>query len=264
MSATTGLGRTIGGNRYRAAAAYLVASALVASLAFALIRFIWYPDALFEQFGGMQLFLLIAGVDIVLGPLIVFIIFVPGKKGLAFDLMVIALLQVSALSYGVWVLYESRPVYLVFVKDRFELVRANHLPEVEIARAKGSPFADLPLSGPKAVGARMPADPAEVQRLTLAAAQGVDLQFFPRYYVAFDQVRNEVRGFAKPIARLRPLNPGATAEIDALVASLGKGKGEAGLAFLPIRAGKIDLTAIVDASNGDVLRIAALRPWEYK
>jgi hypothetical protein len=251
-----------GANRYRAAAAYLAATTVIATLAFCWIRFVWYPDALFERFGGRELFLLIAGVDLVLGPLIVFIIFVPGKKGLVFDLVVVAMIQVCALGYGVWVLFESRPAYVVFVKDRFEIVRANHLPELELRRAKDTPFGSLPLAGPRVVGARMPTDIEEVNRLAFAAASGVDLHFFPRYYVKFDEVRQEVRGYARPIAKLRPLNPEASSEIDAIVADLGKG--EAGIAFLPVRAGKVDLTAIVDAGKGDLLRLTALRPWEYK
>jgi len=251
-----------GGNRYRAGAMQLAVSALVAVVAFIAIRSIWYPDALFEVAGGRKLFLLIACVDVVLGPLIVFLVFVPGKKGLAFDLAVIFTLQAAALAYGIWVLFESRPAYLVFVKDRYELVRALDIPETEIARAKGTPFAALPVTGPRVVGARMPTNIEEVTRLTFAAAQGVDLHFFPRYYVDYDQVRKEVSGFARPLAQLRKLNPNATVAIDDLVRATGKRESE--IAFLPVRAGKRDLTALVDAANGDLLKLAALRPWEYK
>jgi len=38
------------------------------------------------------------------------IIFKAGKKGLVFDLWVIAILQASFLAYGVFTLAESRPV----------------------------------------------------------------------------------------------------------------------------------------------------------
>lgn len=250
-----------GANRFRAGAMQLVLSALVAVVAFIAIQAIWYPGALFEVAGGRQLFLLIAGVQLVLGPLIVFIIFVPGKKGLAFDLAVILALQVAALAYGSWVLFESRPAYLVFVKDRYELVRALDIPEVEIARAKGGPFADLPVGAMRIVGSRMPTNPEEVTRLTFAAASGVDLHFFPRYYVDYDQVRKDVSAFARPLAQLRKLNPGEHGAIDEHVRAIGKPEGE--IAFLPIRAGKRDLTALVEASSGEVLKLVDLRPWEY-
>lgn len=39
------------------------------------------------------------------------------------DLTVIAVLQLGALSYGLWTVAEGRPAWLVFAVDRFELVR---------------------------------------------------------------------------------------------------------------------------------------------
>jgi hypothetical protein len=107
----------------------------------------------------------------------------------------------------------------------------------------------------------MPKDPKEVERLTFAAASGVDLHYFPRYYVPYDEVRGDVRGFARPAAGLREFNPTQTAAVDALPANIGR-KAE-DLVFLPLRAGKTDLTIILDAGTGDMLRIAVLRPWKY-
>ena len=40
----------------------------------------------------------------------------------------------TAVAAGTWVLFESRPAYIVFVKDRFELMRANDYPPDELAR----------------------------------------------------------------------------------------------------------------------------------
>src|SRR5690348_2121328 len=111
-------------SRWRAAAIHLGLSALVATLVLFAIRFMWYPGALFGAAGGLKLFLLIAAVDVAIGPLCTLVVFRQGKKGLAFDLATIAILQVVALSYGSWVLFDSRPAWIVFVVDRFELVRA--------------------------------------------------------------------------------------------------------------------------------------------
>ena len=96
-------------NRFRAAATHLGLSLLVASAIFLPVYFFWYPSALFDTAGGRDLFLLIAAVDVTLGPLLTLIVFRSGKKGLAFDLSIIAAMQLVALSYGVWVLFEARP-----------------------------------------------------------------------------------------------------------------------------------------------------------
>jgi hypothetical protein len=250
-------------NRFRAAALFLALSLAIAALVYLPIHYLWYPGALFAQAGGRQLFLLIVGIEMVLGPLIVFIIYRPGKKGLVFDIVVLSLLQAAALGFGIWVLFESRPAYVVFVRDRFELVRANEIGEQELAKARGA-FADIPLAGPRTVGAELPKDPDEQFRLAMSAMSGAaDVQNFPQYYVPYDDVRGYVLLVAKPIARLRELNPGRGVDIDRIVRD--HGGAEDGLRFLPMRAGKfIDLAVVVDSVRADVLEISALRPWEFK
>jgi hypothetical protein len=52
--------------------------------------------------GAEGLLLLMAGIDIVVGPLLTLIVFKAGKKGLKFDLALIALAQAAFLAYGVW------------------------------------------------------------------------------------------------------------------------------------------------------------------
>jgi hypothetical protein len=61
---------------------------------------------------------------------------------------------------------------------------------------------------------------------------------------------------------LRKLNAGNPAEVEAALSAAAVP--EANIRFLPVRAGKIDLTALIDARDGSVLRVVALRPWEFK
>lgn len=246
--------------RWRASATHFGLCLLVAGLVFAAIYFVWYPGALFPSAGGRDLFLLIACVDVVIGPLITLIIFVPGKRGLLFDLVVIALLQIAALSYGVWVLYESRPVWIVFVKDRFELVRANYILDQERAKAK-PPYHQLAIDGPKVVAARMPTDPAEQLRIGLTAAAGRDIQTYPQHFVPYDELKRDAAAKSLPFERLLTLNPRKRHEIERMRARLSR-PAEA-IRYLPLRAGKADLAVMVDAKTGDFLEIAGLRPWEY-
>lgn len=248
-------------NRFQAGATHLAISALIATAVFLPVYFIWYPDVMFESAGGRDLFLLIASVDVTLGPLITTIVFRSGKWGMKFDLAVIGILQVAALSYGVLVLFESRPVYVVFVKDRFELVRATQVPEENLEKVRGSGKEHLPMLGPQLVAAKLPTDPDEKFRMMISGIGGVDVQSYPEYHVPYDSIRTDVRRIAKPVARLRELNPEEGAKIDSLIARTGKA--ESSIGFVPLRAGKVDLAVLVDTSNGDVLRYASLRPWAY-
>ena len=152
--------------RIRAALVYLGASALVAAVVFVSVFFLWYPGPFFAAAGGLDLLKVIVMVDVTLGPLVVLVIYKPGKWGLRFDLITLAVLQACALAYGVHVLFEARPAYIAFVKDRFELARANGFPAGELEKARD--YASLPITGPKWVGVRLPGDVFVVSILTVA------------------------------------------------------------------------------------------------
>jgi hypothetical protein len=245
--------------RLRAGLIHLSLSAAIAAAVFFPLYFFWYPDVLFESAGGRDLFLLIVGVDVTLGPLITTIIFVPGKRGLVFDLVVIGVLQAAALAYGVHALFESRPVYMVFVKDRFELVRANQFPEGELEKSAPNGYDRLSWSGPKVVGARLPDNIKERLDIMMSGIAGVDVHLFPRYYVPYDEVKGTARAKGEPLQKLRDRNPARAGEVAALVSA--SGREEAQLRFLPMRAGKWDLAVVIDAASGEIVKISSLKPW---
>ena len=100
-------------SRWKAAAIHLSISAAIGLVVGALLLLVWYPPPYFHAAGADQLVLLLVGVDLVLGPLLTLILFRSGKKGLKFDLAMIAVLQTTALVYGLSVVLQSRPVFLV-------------------------------------------------------------------------------------------------------------------------------------------------------
>lgn len=246
--------------RYRAALTHFALSMLVVGTVFVVVYFIWYPEPLFSGAGGRDLFVVLALVDVTIGPLVTLLIFKPGKWGLKFDLTVIAIMQVTALAYGTHVVFEARPAWIVFLKDRFDLVRANQLFDEERAKWK-APFDQEPLDGPRIAGARIPKDPDEQFRIMLTALAGADVSSFPQHYVPYEDVRADAAAKGRKLPDLRALNPGRAADVDRALASLGRKEEE--VAFLPMRAGKRDLTVLIDAKSGDVLRITDFKPWKY-
>jgi hypothetical protein len=84
------------------------------------IYFVWYPVPYFAVDGGWQGIRLVAAVDLVLGPLITFLIFdlTKSRRAIVFDLIVIATVQIGALIYGVTTTYQQRPVSIVLI-DQF-------------------------------------------------------------------------------------------------------------------------------------------------
>ena len=83
------------------------------------IVFVWYPEPYFSVDGGWQGLRLVGAVDLVLGPLITFMIFDLSKsrRAILFDLTVIAIIQFGALFYGVYMTYYQRPVAIVLIDE---------------------------------------------------------------------------------------------------------------------------------------------------
>jgi len=89
--------------------------------------YIWFPYS-FAKLGGFnQTALMLIFVDLVLGPLLVFIVYKEGKKFLRFDINVLLGIQLFAFAFGAYSLYLKHPAYAVFTVDRFTLANVSQL-----------------------------------------------------------------------------------------------------------------------------------------
>jgi len=247
-------------SRWKASAIHLSISLSIGTVVLLSMLLVWFPQPYLQAAGAVHLFLVLLGVDVVLGPMITLIIFNTKKKHLKLDLAVIGAVQVAALVYGLNVMVQARPAYVVFVVDRFELVLASDIAPEELAKASATEFAHLPIAGPKLVWADMPSDPKERERILFSAVDGgADLEDFPQHYVRYEDRRARARDKAQPLAKLKELNPAKSALIDAAVKA--SGLAESQIAWLPMRAKKEDMAVLLNANTGDVLSVVPVAPW---
>ncbi|MGI1678429.1 MAG: hypothetical protein K6L75_06850 [Cellvibrionaceae bacterium] len=115
-------------NRWQAFGLHLLASFIIFIALYLIITKIWYPGV-FIHMGGWQGIKLIAGVDLVLGPLLTLIIFNPLKKSLKLDLSIIWFLQVACLSAGLWALESQRPLVQVLIDDSLKIITKSEFKE---------------------------------------------------------------------------------------------------------------------------------------
>ncbi len=174
-------------SRPRAVLTHLGVSATFVGAACALIFFLWYPHPYFLAAGAWQVLRVLIGVDLVLGPLLTAIVFKPGKRGLKFDLAVIALVQVAAFVYGVTTIYGGRPYFTVFAVDRFYVLARGDIVRDELERHERNDWLRKTLRGPLLVAAERPSDPAGAQRLLDETVfQGKpDLERRPDYWAPY-------------------------------------------------------------------------------
>ena len=163
--------------RFRAAlqsaSFHLMCSVGVALLAAAAVFGLWYPFPYRELSGGRELFLLVVAVDVVCGPLLTMVLFNPAKPRAELwrDLGLVALIQLSALGFGVHTVWQARPLFLVQEIDRFKVIAGPMLDEAAVAAL---PVALQPhwWKRPLTVAIREPIDAQERQKVMFESVQG--------------------------------------------------------------------------------------------
>jgi hypothetical protein len=230
----------------RAAAIHALCSVLVAVLAAWFVFAIWYAYPYRELSGGRELFLLVVFVDVVCGPLLTLVLFNPQKprKELFLDLSLVALIQLAALGYGMWTVWQARPLYLVQEVDRYKVISA---PDVDAEALAALPANLKPQfwTGPQTVGIRPAKSAAEHNQVLFeAAAGGPDYGARPEFYIPYDgEAALKALKRAKPLAVFLARYPAQQAPAQELAAKKGVELDD--WLYLPVLA-RQDWVAIID------------------
>lgn len=244
--------------RWKASAFHFALSFAVLASLFSIILFRWYPPALFGMAKAGPLLSVLAGVDLVLGPLLTLIVYRPGKKGLKFDLVAIAILQVAALAFGLHTVWQSRPAYIVATTDRFHLVFANEIDEASAAKAAPE-YRDAPWLGPRQVAAPLPDDPKARMEAMVEAMTGLEIQFQPSKYRPYPAENGEP--MAASIAVKDALALASAESRTKLQRMAGRHGNSETLALLPLKSTRGSTGVLVDRNNGAIVDFVDIDPW---
>jgi hypothetical protein len=116
--------------RLAAAAIHLALSATAVGLLAAAMWFVLYPPPYFWVDGGWTVLRILLLADVILGPMLTFVVFNRAKPEWRRDLVIIAIVQVVAFAYGTYTMARYRPVFAVYIDRSFFAVT---WPKVEMA-----------------------------------------------------------------------------------------------------------------------------------
>jgi hypothetical protein len=178
--------------RLKALGLHLLASTVALSSILGTLYFGWYrwPGWLLADVAHVVIIL--AGVDIVIGPLLTFVIARSSKprRELTRDIAMIVAVQLSALIYGAASLWHGRPLYYAFSENVLQLVQAYDIDadEVALARQQKTELAPHWYSLPRWIWAPLPQDPHDREKIvTSAISGGDDVISMPRYFKPWEQ-----------------------------------------------------------------------------
>lgn len=173
-------------SRWSAFAIHLVISLVILLILLAIIFFYWFPHDLIYA-GGIDGLKILGGVDLIIGPLLTLLVFVPGKKGLKFDLTLIGLFQITCLCIGLWLIYNQRPLAQIVIDDGVHLLSASEF------KAYDTDVSNIAGRTPKKIMMDIPEDLSQLSGLKFTS-EFVEEKPFPfraDLYIPFSEVNEE-------------------------------------------------------------------------
>lgn len=245
--------------RFVAFSIHFVATLGIAAIAAALIFLLWFPHPYETMVGGTELFMLVVGCDLVLGPLISLVIYNTQKprSKLILDYTIVGVLQVAAMAYGVFIVAGTRPVYVAFNRDRLEVVTARDIDDSELALARDARFATLPWNGPRLVYIKVPRE--DQQDALLQSVAGREEHQRPKFFAPYEEGLADIRKRARPVSRIVAKFPDTRPQFDAALAEVRIPPERIGA--LPVRHRNGFWTALIDTETGIPVRYVPVDPY---
>ena len=232
-------------NKLTAFAIHLGISFVIALLAVGLVFFVWYPAPLHTALGVTKIFLLLLLIDVVLGPILTFIVYKKGKRTLVMDLTVIAVLQFAALFYGLWVVAEGRPAWLVFGGNHFELVRKVDIEPRDLTRQPS-------WWGPEWVSIQ---EPLKLNHSLFSSTIDSNQSLYrqPKNYRELSLDSNRIKNRALPLSLLERSN--STKAVNTLLNRWPKAD-----SWLPLQSKEQNMVVLINKDTAAIVAIVDLRP----
>lgn len=203
----------------KALATHVSISALLVGIALALMLLRWFPSPLFVTDGGGIGLKLLLLVDLVLGPLLTFVVFNPGKprRLMVLDLSVIAVLQLGAYGYGLSNIHSVRVQAVAFHEGAFHAVTAQRYEDqslpVDAWQALGT-------QAPYLVNVREPKDGYEASGVVaFGLTAGLEPYELHYLYQPLDAVQSPLAARAWSLAELQSAQPAVFATAQQWLAS---------------------------------------------
>lgn len=247
-------------SRWQAAGYHLLVTLLLAALSALLIFGVWYPQPYSSAAGAYHLATLLIGVGLLPGPLLLLIVYRHGKKGMTFDIVFIAGLQLAALVYGLFVIAQARPVFIVVSQGMTYMTMASSVTDLDLADGQSARFMSRSWRGPVQVAALPPTDRQGRQELMDSGLAGKDIDALPRHYQAMEPAG--LRLIAKSAA-FRRLTDHSDTRAAALSFVADHGLRAEDLRFQPLRGRDPDkdMAIIYALGQPDPVGVIAVDPW---
>jgi hypothetical protein len=190
------------------------------------------------------------GVDVVCGPLLTLILANPDKslKERCIDFGFVGLLQILALAYGFYVLYQVKPVAIVFEVDRLVLVSRADVDENAFVSSELKPKHWW--SAPALLAIRDPKDGNETLQSIQLSMQGIEPSAQPDWWAPIAEGSATLKSRMHPLQLLESKYPDNKDILNFLKRSK---KTSNEFFYLPFTTGKVKEWVVVFDADAEIV-----------
>ena len=237
---------------------HFMLSALAVSLIFIAVMYFWFPLLYIDVTNFKEIAIILIAVDLILGPLLTFVVFNPKKKSLRFDLSVIVSVQLIAMSYGLYTIYLTHPVYITYFDNGFNIVTAKQ------ATPEKSKFKNLKVSKfSSSTFTYMEVDDMSRGKLFEEAMNGGrDIEAHAEYYQPYEENISKI--LSKSLnSKLIMDSHEKTIKEKLNNLSITKDKPISDFAYLPLIGPSKDAIIILDKITAKPVATIITDPWKF-
>ena len=231
---------------------HLFFSIILGLLSIFLVFKIWYPFPLAQALGVIPLFVMLIIIDIIVGPLFTLLIYKEGKKSLKFDLTTVIVLQIAAFGYGMYMISQGRPAWIVYDAFNFVVVKNSDIERKNIEQA------DIQFQKPSwfhpTIVATQNVLPTERDTFLKGQTKNSTAIRYPVYYTNFENAKRRLKMNALPIDLLEKYNDKNK------VSTILKEYPNAN-AWMGLSAPAQEMVVLINRDKGEVVKIVDLKPW---
>lgn len=248
--------------RFKAFGVHLLASVVMLTVLLGALYLGWYRWPGWYLTDVSRVVLVMAGVDLVIGPLLTLVIANPTKirRMLIRDVGVIVVVQLCALLYGTASLWNGRPLYYAFSETVLQVIQAYDIDsnELALARQQNVPLIPHWYSLPRWIWAPLPEDPQQQQKIVASAVSGGDdVISMPRYYRPWEAGLPVLQKQLKKVDEVGYFSAKDKAAVKARMSAAGYSADQANA--IPLTGRGQPLCAIIDPASGKLLTIIKVR-----
>jgi hypothetical protein len=247
--------------RFKAFGLHVFGSTCLFVVALGCLYLGWYRWPGWYLSGALTIALLMAGIDVVLGPLLTLIIANPAKprRELARDICIIVVVQLVAAGYGLTTLWHGRPLYYTYSERFLEMVQAGDLSKEQIALGQKLNPALAPhwYSLPRWIYVPLPKDKTLSDQIMQSSIQGGDdVIQMPRYYRPWNEGLPELRTRLRVVGEMTEIGLHDKELVAARMRDMGVAAGQR--VALPMMGRGRPLVAIIDPATASIRTLIKL------